>query len=421
MLTVYKLHLQPRAQRDENAVSNIGPIKPLHQRHKSTSALGAAFSQPLKPLNAPGPRRAAFADVSNVRKAALLEDGGKVKGSILDVKPIRPAQKESQISEVNAKPKAVLRPTHRALTQLNQKAVPAPPVNSTTVAAPHQVNVSNADHVPVRKTVVKRHTTIFRENSSNSASQAPALIELKSFASSIPQNFLSSTTIEVPSQVPTAAHALDPLPAHSLLETVAEPAPQESAQPFRPTTHIPQPIESIDPPYHILAEPELYLPALETQPTEDEVASPDAKAAALTPIAEPEEFWYEEDEEEFFDAEGCVTARSLRSIVGDNTTGSMAVLMPRVTARVSKELAAAKAWVAETGFAEVTDDEAWDTTMVTEYGDEIFNYMRELEVRSTPIACTIEPVTYRSGSHDAQPALYGHTIRNPVVHEICSR
>ena len=29
---------------------------------------------------------------------------------------------------------------------------------------------------------------------------------------------------------------------------------------------------------------------------------------------------------------------------------------------------------------EELEDEAWDTTMVAEYGDEIFDYMRNLEV-----------------------------------------
>ena len=32
------------------------------------------------------------------------------------------------------------------------------------------------------------------------------------------------------------------------------------------------------------------------------------------------------------------------------------------------------------------DDETWDTTMVAEYGDEIFQYMRDLEVKMLPNA-----------------------------------
>jgi hypothetical protein len=141
-----------------------------------------------------------------------------------------------------------------------------------------------------------------------------------------------------------------------------------------------QPLPDFEPLYvdQCVVEPELFLPAVENQLPINII---DEKPVATTSVSEPEEFW-EEEEEEFFDAEGCVTARSLRSMCGDNTTGQLSVVMvPRVTARVERELAAAKAWVAETGFAEITDDEAWDTTMVTEYGEEIFTYMRELEVR----------------------------------------
>ena len=92
------------------------------------------------------------------------------------------------------------------------------------------------------------------------------------------------------------------------------------------------------------------------------------------------EYW-EEEEQEFFDAEGCITARSFKSCAGDNTTGTTTmVLAPRVNARVERELAAAKAWVNENISIEDLEDEAWDTTMVAEYGDEIFDYMREMEV-----------------------------------------
>ena len=46
-------------------------------------------------------------------------------------------------------------------------------------------------------------------------------------------------------------------------------------------------------------------------------------------------------------------------------------------ARVKKELAAAKDVVESSRSVEEIEDEAWDTSMVAEYGDEIFQYMRE--------------------------------------------
>ena len=60
------------------------------------------------------------------------------------------------------------------------------------------------------------------------------------------------------------------------------------------------------------------------------------------------------------------------------------VLVPKCTDKVLKELEAAKAYVDATRTADDIEDEQWDTSMVAEYGDEIFGYMRELENRMSP-------------------------------------
>jgi hypothetical protein len=97
-------------------------------------------------------------------------------------------------------------------------------------------------------------------------------------------------------------------------------------------------------------------------------------------VSEPEEYWEEEEEEELYDEQGYTTAHSYRSR-GDNTTGgATTVLFPKVTNKVKKELALAKDIVESSRTAEEIEDEQWDTSMVAEYGDEIFHYMRELEV-----------------------------------------
>lgn len=307
-------------------------------------------------------------------------------------------------------------------------------MNSITNAAPHQVNVSNVEQVPVRKTIVKRHTTIFRETP-NVTSVAPAITELKTFASStipLPSSLSKPTISESQEPVITSSydHVSSPV---ELIEQPVTTAPQQVFS-LASTLHQPSSLAVVDTlaPLRSLVEfealyvnqdivePELYLPALETQLPSLDVPSLDEKAMPTSATEPAEEYWEEEEEEEFFDAEGCVTARSLRSMGGDNTTGAMSVVLgPRVTARVERELAAARAWVAETGFAEVTEDEAWDTTMVTEYGEEIFTYMRDLEVslraKQTRIALTfIEP-------HDAQSLLHGQPSRDSMVNEICSR
>lgn len=96
--------------------------------------------------------------------------------------------------------------------------------------------------------------------------------------------------------------------------------------------------------------------------------------------SDPVEVWDKEEEEEMYDEEGYTTAHSTRSR-GENTTGgATTVMFPHVTNRVKKEIAAATELVESSRTAEEIEDEAWDTSMVAEYGEEIFSYMRELEV-----------------------------------------
>lgn len=102
----------------------------------------------------------------------------------------------------------------------------------------------------------------------------------------------------------------------------------------------------------------------------------------LAPVSEPEEYWDDEAEENY-DEEGYVTARSFKSR-GDNTTGgaTTVVLFPKVNQKARKEIAAAKQLIEGSKTVEELEDEAWDTTMVAEYGEEIFQYMKDLEVRT---------------------------------------
>lgn len=100
--------------------------------------------------------------------------------------------------------------------------------------------------------------------------------------------------------------------------------------------------------------------------------------------SEPEECWEEEedDDEDYDDQDQAyATAHSTRSrdlTTRDTTT----VLAPRLTTRVQRELLDAKMEVEQTRPQEDIDDELWDVSMVAEYGEEIFEYMRELEVRN---------------------------------------
>lgn len=102
------------------------------------------------------------------------------------------------------------------------------------------------------------------------------------------------------------------------------------------------------------------------------------------PVAEPEEHWdvdYEEEEDNYED-EAYVTARSFRSR-GDNLTGNVTTtIVLKTNIKVRKELEAAAAVVQLSRPITELEDEAWDVTMVSEYKEEIFDYFKELEVRS---------------------------------------
>ncbi|MCJ1420491.1 hypothetical protein MMC32_006848 [Xylographa parallela] len=111
-----------------------------------------------------------------------------------------------------------------------------------------------------------------------------------------------------------------------------------------------------------------------------------ARPQLLPVVSEPEEYWDEDEYEENYDEEGYMTARSFKSR-GDNTTGgATTILVPKVTNKVKKELAAAKELVENSRTPDEIEDEAWDMSMVAEYGDEIFQYMKELEIKMLPNA-----------------------------------
>lgn len=102
---------------------------------------------------------------------------------------------------------------------------------------------------------------------------------------------------------------------------------------------------------------------------------------SVTVISEPEEYW-EEEEDEVDDDQGYTTAHSFRSR-GDLTTGGVTTLpYPKVTSKVLRELEVARLFVESNRSQFEVEEDTWDVSMVVEYGEEIFEYMRELEVRA---------------------------------------
>lgn len=102
--------------------------------------------------------------------------------------------------------------------------------------------------------------------------------------------------------------------------------------------------------------------------------------ASATVLSEPGEYWDEEEEEEIYDDQGYTTAHSIRSR-GDLTTGGVTTLpFPKVTSKTISELEAARAYVEATRLAFDMAEDVQDLSMAAEYSEDIFQYMRELEV-----------------------------------------
>lgn len=125
--------------------------------------------------------------------------------------------------------------------------------------------------------------------------------------------------------------------------------------------------------------PDVHEPSGTTKYSRESLALSHSTYDQVQAHSEPEEYWDEDDYENEED-EGYTTARSYRSR-GDNTTGAATtVLFPKYNSQVHRELALAKQIVEATRTVEDIEDEYWDTSMVAEYNDEIFEYIRDQEV-----------------------------------------
>ncbi|KAG6034009.1 hypothetical protein E4U41_006726 [Claviceps citrina] len=110
-----------------------------------------------------------------------------------------------------------------------------------------------------------------------------------------------------------------------------------------------------------------------------------AKEAHTQALSEPEESWDDDDEDEDYDDQdqAYTTAHSFRS--QNMTTGGVTtILAPPITSKIRRELDEAKLEVQQTRSLDDIEEEMWDVSMVAEYGEEIFEYMRELEVKMQP-------------------------------------
>jgi G2/mitotic-specific cyclin 3/4 len=333
--------------RDENAQPQLPSNKALLQRNKSTPALSAMAQQAP---NAATTRRKAFADVSNVARKGVKDDSqiaSKAKENII--------VKDAAIISAKEllKPSALLRPAQRPLANAASKAIVG--IDATATAVPKKVTLE-ANSQPIPKAISKKATTVFREVSSDPATASVAAPAISHRVLELP--------LETSQNVPATAR-----------DTFARPEIVAKIELDRKQTKT---LVDAQPTYEYVDALEEKARSIEHQRNEELAKAHDIKGADI------EEYWDEDEEEEYFDADGYTTARSLRSR-GDNTTGGVTlVLAPRITTKSKRELDAAKLWVDANKTEEEIEDELWDTSMVAEYGDEIFEYMHALEEKMKP-------------------------------------
>ncbi|PGH03691.1 G2/mitotic-specific cyclin 3/4 [Blastomyces parvus] len=388
---------------DENLLAPINPAgKTLHHRNKSTPAL-STLAGPGGVKNAV--KRTAFGDLSNTANTT---------------RPIRDDQSvlSKGLSTVTEKPTALSRPAQRPLSVAGSKPTQSNASSSNVNVIGPNTNLSALDKLPAnpRKATTKRNT-VFKDIalpsavesepiSSQSHKVAAPAVNKKGPVDRVAERSASiaSNNVVVNDKPVNASQASNPMKKDlqpAALISSDEPSAlrsdgvyiQENGEIKSYSHHEkgrrmhekPMPTSNVHPVLTSDVEVVSAKPVIEHRAVPSEnPAPPRAKHDHVHLPSEPEEYWDEDDDDNYED-DGYVTARSHRS--RDNTTGGATVLlMPKVTQKVQRELSIAKEIVEATRTPEDIEDEAWDTSMVAEYGDEIFQYMRELEMQLLPNA-----------------------------------
>lgn len=396
----------------------MGVQKTIHQRNKSSPALSTmANAGGLKAAA----KRTAFGEISNTANILRPSRDDSVlgsKGFCGGTEKIGPLQQEKKATALS---KPAQRPLSIAglkglLNNVTQNTAPPPvklPLADVQQPAPPKDHNAN-----IRKVLSKRSTAIFKdrgttidERGSETIKTLPSTAPLVTIPSDLlPQSRHQPPVEEVAPQLRKAESnaIVRPEVKHDVTDPLALPkssdepdiarsdgvyidengriqvyqfsdeveAPQKPYQPLDNSVALPQ-VPRNESSTKAIKQLEEHVPRTQTLP---------AQKHELSAISEPEEYWDDEEDDYNYEEEGYVTARSFRSR-GENTTGgATTVLIPKISLKAKKELAAAKALMEAAKAANEIDDETWDTTMVAEYGDEIFQYMRELEDKMLPKA-----------------------------------
>lgn len=389
---------------DENALPLMPAAagKAIHQRNKSTPALSTLMQGGALR----GVKRTAFADVSNTSRALQsAKDDSVINGKGTSV----------HVQELVKNTTALSRPAQRPLAAktVSGNAVTATTTTTTTITTSIPVKtfveatVPQAQQPTALRTVPRKSTSILSE-----APQTNQATSTTTASSADVEHILAQLKASTAaSDSPAIDGVILPQPNNALGASVA---PQQSV-PALPSNDY----DPVLPQSH--AEQQYYL-ALEQQAQALEAKRSSQLASqtkALHPV-QSEQYYDEEAEDDMYYDEGYTTTRSLR-MKGDNTTGGATiVLAPKYTSKVQAEIAAARDLVESLRSPEDVEDELWDTSMVAEYGEEIFDYMRILEVSTVHACCLPTMLTLHRTACDRTPTTWTTRLNVNGPCELCS-
>ncbi|KAM5476340.1 B-type cyclin [Microsporum audouinii] len=381
-----------RGRVDENAIAFNRAGKTIHHRNKSTPALSALANSTA---NKEPVRRAAFGDVSNtVNSLRSAKDDSSL-----------PSKDSIKITE---KPLCLARPAQRPIHSIGAKPTVNSVINSDAGTKPaseksqaKKVQTKRANAVfkdPVLQPVVEEPVAP-KQQPSQQQQEDKASNALDSVNETLPKTADSSKEIEkAPKDATDAPRAVstESVPAQaSKMTTTTSVTIEESATKeavVKPAVETRPPVskqdtndanEAAKPKGTRVSNESVKAPRPLAKRPSDATASLRKYDHSLA-HSEPEEYW-EEDEEDNYDEDGYATARSCRS--RDNTTcGATTVLFPKMSQQARRELALASQIMEASTSLEEYEEEWRDTTMVSEYGEEIFQYLRELEIKLLPNA-----------------------------------
>ncbi|PSR94359.1 cyclin-like protein [Coniella lustricola] len=310
-------------------------------------------------------RRTAFGDLSSNTRAFQHQQSMCSKGVVKTAAlPVATATSKMAIYKENmvedSKPKdTLLRPTQQP-RHINDKI---PRATRSLMAMPADIHFQHL----VKQNEPKKTVMVYNDE------QQPKSQALRSRGGSQPLLDLIDTAVPDSTRQKNK-HDMQPNPncvvnvVSAINESLDSESAVESGHDEKIVHHEPKPLGAVD--LHKI---------LDEQVAGDDYL--DSLPGKVMP--ESEDNWDEDDDGHTYEEEHGYTTQSYKSY-SDNTMSATTLIAPKKTLKVQKELQAAKMFVDTHRLPEDVEEEEWDVTMVAEYGEEIFEYMRELEERMRP-------------------------------------